>query len=867
MINKKGYIKQTILVIMIIVLFCNLNIISYAEAISTNIDTVQAKNNNLEINVEYKYNAQNNTVTVNMHSNNELKYTKPSWTLSQDKLTYTKTFGANDIYETPVEDIYGNITTVKLEITQIKPIITVEYIKNSNNTVTAIMHSTEELKDTKPSWTLSQDRLSYTKTFGANEDYTTDVEDIYGNVVTVRIIITQIVTQEPFNINVEYKKNANNTVTAIMHSNRELKHTKPSWTLSEDKLSYTKTFGANEDYTTDVEDIYGNIVTVRIIITQIDTENPFTVTVEYKKNANNTVTAIMHSNRELKHTKPSWTLSEDKLSYTKTFGANEDYTTDVEDIYGNIVTVRIIITQIDTENPFTVTVEYKKNDDNTVTAIMHSNRELKHTKPTWTLSEDKLSYTKTFGANDIYETQVEDIEGNVTTVTIKITEIMLNITVEYIKNANKTVTAIMHSNSQLKDTKPTWTLSADKLSYTKTFGVNDVYETNVEDIYGHSITVKIEVTTIAPTITVEYIRNTNNTVTVIMHSNEPLKDTKPSWTLSEDKLSYTKTFGASEDYTTDVEDIYGNVTTVRITISLTNNSNFSDLDESKYPGYKTLLQQLQNQHPNWTIKLVYTGLDWNNALDIESGYAGNEENKEPYSLTQATGDWRDSSDQNTYQGGWYKASRAAIAYMMDPRNSLDQYYVFQFQNLARSSIDTVGNVSSMTNETFLQNYVNDIVNASINHNVSAFHLASRMLLEQGTSGWCVNGYTYNGRTVYNYANIGATGSTSEEIKNNGAAYAYNHHWFTPQFCIDGTAEWIYNNYLSKGQNTKYFEKFNVIKQPYGSSQYMQNIRAANDEGYNTAKSLEKGGLLDYPYEFLIPVYENMPSTPCARPNT
>ena len=863
MINKKGYIKQTILVIMIIVLFCNLNIISYAEAISTNIDTVQAKNNNLEINVEYKYNAQNNTVTVNMHSNNELKHTKPSWTLSQDKLTYTKTFGANDIYDTPVEDIDGNVITVKLEITQIIPVITVEYIKNNNNTVTAIMYSTEQLKDTKPSWTLSQDKLSYTKTFGANEDYTTDVEDIYGNVVTVRITINQIVTQEPFNINVEYRKNDDNTITAIMHSNRELKHTKPTWTLSQDKLTYTKTFGANDIYDTPVEDIDGNVITVKLEITQIIP----VITVEYIKNNNNTVTAIMYSTEQLKDTKPSWTLSQDKLSYTKTFGANEDYTTDVEDIYGNVVTVRITINQIDTVNPFKVTVEYKKNDDNTVTAIMHSNRELKHTKPTWTLSADKLTYTKTFGANDIYETEVEALDGNVTTVTIKITEIMLNITVEYIKNANKTVTAIMHSNSQLKDTKPTWTLSADKLSYTKTFGVNDVYETNVEDIYGHSITVKIEVTTIAPTITVEYIRNANNTVTAIMHSNEPLKDTKPSWTLSEDKLSYTKTFGASEDYTTDVEDIYGNVTTVRITISLTNNSNFSDLDESKYPGYKTLLQQLQNQHPNWTIKLVYTGLDWNNALDIESGYAGNEENKEPYSLTQATGDWRDSSDQNTYQGGWYKASRAAIAYMMDPRNSLDQYYVFQFQNLARSSIDTVGNVSSMTNETFLQNYVNDIVNASINHNVSAFHLASRMLLEQGTSGWCVNGYTYNGRTVYNYANIGATGSTSEEIKNNGAAYAYNHHWFTPQFCIDGTAEWIYNNYLSKGQNTKYFEKFNVIKQPYGSSQYMQNIRAANDEGYNTAKSLEKGGLLDYPYEFLIPVYENMPSTPCARPNT
>ena len=76
---------------------------------------------------------------------------------------------------------------------------------------------------------------------------------------------------------------------------------------------------------------------------------------------------------------------------------------------------------------------------------------------------------------------------------------------------------------------------------------------------------------------------------------------------------------------------------------------------------------------------------------------------------------------------------------------------------------------------------------------------------------------------------------------------------------------IYNNYLSNGQNTKYFEKYNVVKYPFYTHQYMQNIRAANDEGYNTAKSLEKNGLLNSSYEFLIPVYEGMPNTACARP--
>ena len=302
---------------------------------------------------------------------------------------------------------------------------------------------------------------------------------------------------------------------------------------------------------------------------------------------------------------------------------------------------------------------------------------------------------------------------------------------------------------------------------------------------------------------------------------------------------------------------------IRIKIKTDNNrSNFLGINTSKYKGYKEALQKLQQQHPNWTIKLVYTGLKWDDVLNAEQG---RDSKGEPFSLTQEKGNWRDSSDNNSYQGGWYKASREAIAYMMDPRNSLDQYYVFQFQNLARSSNETVQKVSTMTNGTYLQNYSSTLVNASQNYNVSAFHLASRMLMEQGTSGWSINGYPYNGRIVYNYANIGATGNTIENIKASGAKYAYEHKWFSPEFCINGTAQWIYNNYLSNDQNTKYFEKYNVVKQPYYTHQYMQNIRAANDEGHNTAKSLEKNGLLNSSYEFLIPVYEEMPDTACTRP--
>ena len=514
-------------------------------------------------------------------------------------------------------------------------------------------------------------------------------------------------------------------------------------------------------------------------------------------------------------------------------------------------------------------MEYRyDSQSNTVTAIMHANQQMQDTKLTWTLSSDKLTYTRVFDANTQYTTLVQDIYGNETLVDINITTILPTITMEYIYNQdNNTVTAIMHSNGALKDTKPSWTLSADRLSYTKIFEANDIYDTQVEDIYGNVVIVSIEITKIAPTITVEYIRNNDNTVTVILHSNEALKDVKPTWTLSEDKLNYTKTFSTNENYSLEVEDIYGNKTEVTITVFISNSSDFANLDESKYPGYKALLQEVQQKHPNWTIKIVYTGLDWNNVLDIQSGYS----NGEPYSLTQTSGAWRDSADNNSYQGGWYKASREAIAYMMDPRNSLDQYYIFQFQNLSSTS-GVYTDIEKMINGTYLANnynkanIINAFLSASKNYNVSAYHLVSRMIQEQ-TNGWCANGYQYQGRTVYNFANIGATGSTTADIIRNGAEYAYNNHWFSPEMCIQGTAAFLYNNYFKNGQNTQYFQKYNVVTSNPYTNQYMQNIRAANDEGYRVAKAYESNGQLDLHFEFSIPVYENMPTTACLRPKT
>ena len=47
-------------------------------------------------------------------------------------------------------------------------------------------------------------------------------------------------------------------------------------------------------------------------------------------------------------------------------------------------------------------------------------------------------------------------------------------------------------------------------------------------------------------------------------------------------------------------------------------NDINGIDESKYPGYKALLQQIQAQYPNWKINLYYTGLNWNDVIENEN---------------------------------------------------------------------------------------------------------------------------------------------------------------------------------------------------------------------------------------------------------
>ena len=100
---------------------------------------------------------------------------------------------------------------------------------------------------------------------------------------------------------------------------------------------------------------------------------------------------------------------------------------------------------------------------------------------------------------------------------------------------------------------------------------------------------------------------------------------------------------------------------------------------NKYPGYAELINSLKASHPNWNFTIFYTGLDWNEVIKQESVHQRN------LIYYTSTGAWicPICGDNTRYSGGaWKCPSAAAISYYMDPRNSLTESYVFQFESLS-----------------------------------------------------------------------------------------------------------------------------------------------------------------------------------------
>ena len=300
-------------------------------------------------------------------------------------------------------------------------------------------------------------------------------------------------------------------------------------------------------------------------------------------------------------------------------------------------------------------------------------------------------------------------------------------------------------------------------------------------------------------------------------------------------------------------------------------------------SYKNALRHLHAQHPKWSFTAKYTGIDFNYAVDQEN--SGNRSmiyvsSTTPFSwLSTAPGDYDWATDTYVNKDGasWKGASRELIAYYMDPRNFLDEQQIFMFetQSYDSQSRDVTAGILS---GTFMADgngynyngkyytYVDTFMEAGQIAGVSPYFLASRVRQEVGGGSSAADG-TYG---YYNFFNIGAYASAEGNAVQNGIAYAsqtgkWRRPWTSPWLSIVGGAEFLASSYINVGQNTDYFQKFNVVDTPYFDHQYMGNIQAPCSEGssrYSTYKSL---GVLDSAITFVIPVYENMPTSAASMP--
>ena len=323
-------------------------------------------------------------------------------------------------------------------------------------------------------------------------------------------------------------------------------------------------------------------------------------------------------------------------------------------------------------------------------------------------------------------------------------------------------------------------------------------------------------------------------------------------------------------------------------------------------SYLPYLKAIHEKHPNWIFTPIFIGISFDEAVTNES-YG-------EISLVDGTDETLRSKEWPYYQNGvyqqiepgWYVASRDTVSYYLDPRNFLSEEYIFMFENLKyNSSIQTEAAVRGVTSGTFLNTneYLNILMNTAKTYNVSPVYLASRIRQEKGSidsisttggsftfsvdnsclnnlgyasnpNSWnalnsCGNGKTYSG--IYNYFNIGAYSSyQSPQIRGliwaNGGFDAsvttYNRPWNSKERAIMGGTEYIASKYINANQNTLYYQKFNVSPDavyPIYTHQYMTNIRAHSQEAYSIYKSYKNNNLLNNTYEFLIPVYNNMPN--------
>ena len=318
-------------------------------------------------------------------------------------------------------------------------------------------------------------------------------------------------------------------------------------------------------------------------------------------------------------------------------------------------------------------------------------------------------------------------------------------------------------------------------------------------------------------------------------------------------------------------------------------------NEQNFPeSYKKDLLALHKKYPNWIFKRVETAHDWNTTLDNEevpgrSLYGTCNRNRDGWlSTAQGNYDWFTDTFKSHDSSCWFQANRQLISHYMDPRNYFNEEEIFVFEHLRYNKTTNDRNVIYNFLPNHMKKYTDYFLEAGNIHNVSPIYLAAKSLMEVGTNpanpsisgqaGSYVyrDGVNYNLNRAYNFFNIGA--HAGNDSARNGLVRAVKEGWVDdasgfqvmgPKKAIIGGTNFLKTRYIAQNQDTNYFQKWNVSKNRLINEyyyQYMTDIAGASGISKKIYSMYKSNNILNHNFTFLIPVFNNMPSTASGLPD-
>ncbi|MBS7189368.1 MAG: SH3 domain-containing protein [Ruminococcus bicirculans] len=363
-------------------------------------------------------------------------------------------------------------------------------------------------------------------------------------------------------------------------------------------------------------------------------------------------------------------------------------------------------------------------------------------------------------------------------------------------------------------------------------------------------------------------------------------------------LSETTDSSGAKWYRISCGNVTGYVSAAYVQLTSSGSQSSSDADFESYmtkqgfpESYKPYLRTLHEQHPKWIFTAQKLGVDWNTALKEECVVGRN------LVHSSALASWK-SMEKGAYDfnggywygldGSWVAASKEIIMYYMDPRNFLNDTYIFMFENQSYDpSYQTESGVKTILADTFMSGsytcpdtkkkytYSQTFMDAAKKSGVSPYHLASRCRNEQGVNGapqslGTVKGY----ENYFNFFDIQAYATSTMTAAEMGCKYAkttnptYLLPWTNQYKSIVGGSIFLGTGYITKGQDTLYLQKFDMVDGGNGLyyHQYMTCVFGQANEAISL-KNAYSQDILNSAMEFKIPVYNNMPDKLCPKPTS